>query len=258
MTIQVMQRDRVTLLSVVPTMLRRLLHCDDPVWKPNPELRAVLVGGAPFPEALRSLSLQRGVPALATYGCTEACSQVTTQRLDQMGTPGCGEPLRGIELRIHHEEIQIRGDVLMDGYLQDEPSGSTWTADGWLRTGDAGALLSDGQLLVRGRMDEIIVTGGENVAPQEVEAWLETVSGIGAACVFSVPHEEWGQQVVAAIAADRSRFDPEDLRARLREEVAPFKHPKKICVLESLPLNRSDKIDRAEVARRCAGKLRPI
>jgi O-succinylbenzoic acid--CoA ligase len=257
--IETIERDRVTLLSVVPTMLRRLLQLEDPVWKPGPRLRAILVGGAPFFEALRTLSQQRGVPALATYGCTEACSQVTTQRLDQMGTPGCGEPLRGIELRIDRDsEIQIRGDVLMDGYLGEGTAGSTWTADGWLRTGDAGVVLPDGQLLVRGRMDEIIVTGGENVAPQEVEAWLETVQGVLAACVFSVLHEDWGQQVVAALVADPSRFDPEILRARLRAELAPFKHPRQICLLESLPLNRSGKIDRAEVARRCVGKLGPI
>jgi len=257
-TIDAMERDRVTLLSVVPTMLHRLLSCEAPVWNPNPELRAVLVGGAAFPDALRSLSVRRGIPALATYGCTEACSQVTTQTLDQLGKPGCGEPLRGIELRIEPDEIQIRGDVLMDGYLQEEPMSSTWTLDGWLRTGDAGAWLPDGQLVVRGRIDEIIVTGGENVAPQEVEAWLETVPNVRAACVFSVPHEEWGQQVVAAIVADKSQLDFHALRVRLRAELAPYKRPKKVCLLESLPLNRSGKIDRAEVARRCLGQLRPI
>ena len=256
--IEVMGREGVTLLSVVPTMLRRLLAADAPRWEPSADLRAVLVGGAPFPDGLRAESVKRGIPALATYGCTEACSQVATQRPDQAGTPGCGAPLGAIEVRIERGEIQIRGDVLMDGYLEHESADSPFTPDRWFRTGDAGSFLPDGQLLVHGRIDDIIVTGGENVAPLEVEAWLETIPGIRSACVFAVPHEEWGEEVVAAIVSEPSQYDAGVLRDRLRRELAPYKRPKRMCVLKSMPLNRSGKIDRAEVARRCAEKLRPI
>jgi len=253
-TIEVMERDRVTLLSVVPTMLRRLLSVDNPQWEPSPDLRAVLVGGAPFPDGLRAESARRGVPALATYGCTEACSQVATQRLDQGGTSGCGTPLSGIEIRIEGGEIQIRGDVLMDGYLEQDAD-SPFTPDRWLRTGDAGSFLPDGQLFVHGRIDEMIVTGGENVAPLEVETWLETIPGVRSACVFSVPHEEWGEEVVAAIVSEPSQYDAGVLRDRLRAELAPHKRPKRMCRLEAMPLNRAGKVDRAEVARQCLGKL---
>jgi O-succinylbenzoic acid--CoA ligase len=253
-----MAEDRATLLSVVPTMLRRLLLLEDPVWTPRPELRAVLVGGAPFPLALRVRAKERGVPTLATYGCTEACSQVTTQRLQQSGGPGSGEVLPGAEVRIEDDEIQIRGDVLMDGYLGEDRSGEPWTPDGWFRTGDFGSFLSDGQLWVGGRLDELIVTGGENVAPQEVEAWLETVPGIVSACVFSLPHADWGEEVVAALVIDSARYSAQRLGARLEQGLAPYKHPKRICVLDALPLNRSGKVDRVAVEALCGGKLTRI
>lgn len=256
--VRVMAQHRVTLCSVVPTMLRRLLSLEAPEWTPSRELRAVLVGGAPFPDTLRELAAKRKVPTLATYGCTEACSQITTQSAEQSGSRGSGAPLRGIELRLQEGEIQVRGDMLMDGYLGQDRGGAPWTPDGWLRTGDFGSLLADGQLLVRGRIDDLIVTGGENVAPQEVEAWLETVPGILSACVFSIPHDEWGQEVVAALVVDPIPYSADTLRDRIAKELAAHKRPKKICVLDALPLNRSGKVERAAVELQCAGQLRLI
>jgi acyl-CoA synthetase (AMP-forming)/AMP-acid ligase II len=163
-----------------------------------------------------------------------------------------------VEVRIEQGEIQVRGNVLMDGYLGNGRSGSPWTSDGWLRTGDLGSFLSDGQLLVRGRIDDLIVTGGENVSPEEVEAWLESVPGILSACVFSLRHEEWGEEVVAALVIDATRYDAATLRTRLANELAPHKRPKRICALDALPLNRSGKIDRAAVGVACSGRLHAI
>jgi len=255
---RIMEKDRVTLLSVVPTMLRRLLSLEEPGWVPSSELRAVLVGGAPFPDALRADAVSRGVPTLATYGCTEACSQATTQTRDQSQRRGSGAPLPGIEVRIEQGEIQIRGEILMDGYLGEDRSGAPWTQDGWLCSGDFGSFLPDGQLLVLGRLDDLIVTGGENVAPQEVEAWLETVPGVAAACVFALPHDDWGEEVVAAIVTDSTQYSADTFRDQLAAELAPHKRPKRICELDALPLNRSGKVDRAAVKARCSGKLQPF
>ncbi len=255
---RIMAEHRVTLCSVVPTMLRRLLTFESPAWTPSPDLRAVLVGGAPFPDTLRELAAKRQVPTLATYGCTEACSQVTTQKPEQSGLAGSGAPLRGVNVRIDGGEIQLRGDLLMDGYLGEDRSGAPWTVDGWFRTGDIGSFLQDGQLLVRGRVDDLIVTGGENVAPREVEAWLETVPGIASACVFSLSHDEWGEEVVAAVVLDPPRYSAATLRDRLAKELAPHKHPKRICMLDAMPLNGSGKVDRAAVEVLCSGQLRPI
>jgi O-succinylbenzoic acid--CoA ligase len=255
---RLMAQHRVTLCSLVPTMLRRLLTFEEPAWTPSPELRAALIGGAPFSDSLRELAARRQVPILATYGCTEACSQVATQSLAQSGGAGSGAPLSGIEVRIEQDEIHVRGDVLMDGYLGGDGSDVPWTADGWLRTGDFGSFSPDGQLLVRGRIDDIIVTGGENVAPQEVEACLEGVPGIASAHVFSLPHEEWGEEVVAAVVTDPTRYGADVLRERLAKDLAPHKRPKRICVLDAMPLNQSGKVDRAAVEVQASGRLRPI
>lgn len=258
MTIRLISYERVTLLSLVPTMLRRMLSSENPVWRPNAALRAVLVGGATLPDTLREQARDRAFPILATYGCTEACSQVTTQRVEQSGSPGSGSPLSGIEVRVEDKEIQIRGDVLMDGYLGPIPDTEPWAPGGWLRTGDFGAFLPDGQLFIGGRLDDLIVTGGENVAPQEVEAWLESVPGVAAACVFAAPSEDWGEEVVAALVTDPTVFRLDAFRARLDTELAPHKRPKRIALLDSLPLNRSGKVDRHGVAECAARELRSI
>lgn len=256
--IRVMETQNVTLLSVVPTMLRRLLKLERPEWTPNARLRAVLVGGAPFSDTLRRLATERKVPALATYGCTEACSQISTQTLMECGQPGSGRPVPGVDVRIESGEIQVRGEVLMEGYLGENRSGEPWTPDGWLRTGDFGSFLPDGQLLVSGRIDDLIVTGGENVAPQEVEAWLETVPGIAMACVFSQPNEEWGEEVCAAIVTEGVEYSGDALRDRMREELAAHKRPRRISVLNALPLNRTGKIDRAAAKSLAVSELRSI
>jgi acyl-CoA synthetase (AMP-forming)/AMP-acid ligase II len=161
-------------------------------------------------------------------------------------------------VRIEGGEIEVRGEVLMDGYLGEDRSGAPWTSDGWLRTGDFGSFSSDGQLLVQGRIDDLIVTGGENVAPREVEAWLESVPGIESACVFSLPHDDWGEELVAAVVTDSTQYSADALRDRLANDLAPHKRPKRICVLDAMPLNRSGKVDRAAVEAECPGRLRSI
>ena len=255
---RVMAEHRVTLCSMVPTMLRRLLEHDEPAWTPSADLRAVLVGGAPFSDTLRELAVNRGVPVLATYGCTEACSQIATQSPQQVGSTGSGAPLKGVELRLEGGEVQVRGDVLMDGYLDEGRTGAAWTAEGWFRTGDAGSFLPDGQLSIEGRLDDLIITGGENVSPQEVEAWLETVPGVLSACVFGIPDAEWGSEVVAALVTDPVLYCAQTLRARLLTELAVHKRPKRVCLRGELPVNRNGKVDRVAVTQACAAELRPI
>ena len=252
-----LRRERVTLLSLVPTMLQRLLDAD-PAWSPPPSLRAVLVGGAAFAGPLRQRAVERQVPALATYGCTEACSQVATQSSSEIGRPGCGRPLPGIEVRIDDGEIQVRGEILMDGYLGEDRGSDTWTKDGWLRTGDHGRLMRDGQLEVLGRLDDLIVTGGENVSPLEVEAWLQTLAGISSACVFGVPDPEWGEVVAAALVIDPADSDLQAIREAIRGGLAGHKRPKRIAVLDELPLNRSGKVDRARVLSLARTRLRLV
>jgi O-succinylbenzoic acid--CoA ligase len=256
--IEALDAHEVTLLSVVPTMLDRLLASDAPHWKPRTSLRAVLVGGAPFPDVLRRKAHDRGIPVLATYGCTETCSQVTAQRPDQSGQAGSGQPLKGVQLRLDQGEIQVSGPMLMDGYVREADNLSIWTADRWFRSRDLGELCADRQLIVTGRLDDTIVTGGENVAPLEVEAVLESTPGVMGACVFSLPHAVWGEEVVAAVVVDPSAFDRALVVQRLEEQLASYKRPKRIGIVSSLPLNRSGKIDRTRAKELSQDALEPI
>lgn len=256
-TIALLCDERVTLLSLVPTMLSRLIGHDSS-WNAPAWLRAVLVGGAPLAPSLRRRAIERGLPILTTYGFTEACSQVTTQRRSQSGTEGSGAPLAGVRVRVADGEVQVRGDTMMDGYVGDAHSEARWTDDGWFRTRDQGRFEEDGQLHVSGRLDDVIVTGGENVAPAEVEAVIADVDGVESVCVFGMPDAEWGQEVVAAIAGGSRKVDPGGLRAALSSQLASFKRPKRVAWLDALPLNRNGKIDRRRVAERAASRLRPI
>ncbi|KYF82604.1 2-succinylbenzoate-CoA ligase, partial [Sorangium cellulosum] len=203
-------RDRATLLSVVPTMLLALLEADrDNVLA---RLRAVLVGGAGAPERALDECARRGVPALTTYGLTEACSQVTVQRPRDPRTrePGSGAPISGVELRIAGAgsdgvgRIEIRGPVLFRGYYRGPERAPELLVDGagWFSTGDLGAVDAAGRLHVAARRSDLIVTGGENVYPAEVEQVLASCAGVAGAVVFGVQDERWGQVVAAAIVPD--------------------------------------------------------
>ena len=247
-----MERRRVTLLSVVPTMLGRLL--DGRKGRPPGSLRAVLVGGAAAPAVLMARARRRRWPVFATYGLTEACSQVATER-PRAPFGGAGEPLPGVELRISSRDemagsIRIRGPMLFDGYLGCEPNAPLdrpFDADGWFDTGDVGALDVSGRLHILGRRSDRIVTGGENVDPAEVEAAVVEWPGAKAACVVGVEDGEWGERV-AAVVVGSGTFAAAGglgaLEAHLCARLAGFKRPRSWKVVDRLPLAPSGKVDR--------------
>ena len=245
-------RDRVTLLSVVPTMLRRLLELDPP-WVPPPLLRAVLLGGAAAAEELLQRAAARRVPVLTTYGLTEACSQVTTQRYGTLpaAAQGAGAPIAGLTLRIRpaDDQIELRSPTLFDGYWPPGAQALALTGDGFFATGDLGRLDAQGRLHVLARRTDLIVSGGENVYPSEVEQALERCPGVAAACVFGVADAEWGQLVAAALVATAEPLPLAELRQNLSERLAAYKHPRRLVWLPALPMNATGKIDRAAVAR---------
>jgi O-succinylbenzoic acid--CoA ligase len=257
-------RERATLLSVVPTMLQALLERD--AGNALAGLRALLLGGAGAPFSLLEECGRRGIPALTTYGLTEACSQVTVQRPSSPYRPerGSGVPLPGVDLRIVDGDdggvgrIQVRGPTLMDGYFRgpDRPLDPGVDADGWFDTGDLGELDGRGALHVHARRSDLIVTGGENVYPLEIEERLESIPGVRRALVFGVPDERWGQIVAAALElAPGAALDP--LAAAAAARMAPHKRPRLACVVDALPLTGSGKLERARVAERYARALRP-
>ena len=283
--LRVVERDRVTLWSVVPTMLLRLLQLRR---RPPPYLRAVLVGGAPAPLARMAAARDLGWPVFATYGLTEACSQVATERPGGV-RGGAGPPLPGMEVSIGAADsggdarvsggtvrdvgdaaasprggalaageigsIRIRGPMLFDGYLGDRPAAPLelpLDAEGWFDTGDLGAVDGQGCLRVVGRRADRIVTGGENVDPAEVEAAVLEWRGVAAVCVVGLADQEWGEKV-GAVVVPAGGFERdggiEELERRLGARLAGFKRPRRWLVVELLPVAPSGKVDR-EACRR--------
>ncbi|HUB05906.1 MAG TPA: AMP-binding protein [Myxococcales bacterium] len=253
--LELLSRDGVSLCSLVPAQLERLLDAA-PEASPPGKLRVVLLGGAGAKPALLERARAFGWPVLATYGLTETCAQVATQR---PGTHagGVGEPLEGVGVRVVDGVVEVRTPALMTAF---HPGGvaPALTSDGWFRTGDLGRIDGAGALWVTGRGDEVIVTGGEKVAPAEVEQVLEGCAGVASACVFGVEDPVWGQLVAAAIVTAPPAPDVRELARELGAKLATFQRPRRLAVLDTLPLNAAGKIDRKAVAREAAGKLVPL
>jgi O-succinylbenzoic acid--CoA ligase len=249
----------VTIVSVVSTMLQRMLEerGDRPY---PPTLRCVLLGGGPAPLDLIEECLRRGVPVAPTYGLTEAASQVATLPPEEVsGRPGsAGRPLFPTEVRIERTdgeagEILVRGPTVMAGYFGQPEETARVLRDGWLRTGDLGYLEGDGYLFVADRRDDLVVSGGENVYPAEVEVVLRTHPAVEDAGVFGLPDHEWGQVVAAAVTARRgASFDEEGVRAYCATRLARYKVPKRIWLVEDLPRSTSGKLIRRALRERFA------
>ncbi|HMJ13348.1 MAG TPA: class I adenylate-forming enzyme family protein [Polyangiaceae bacterium] len=250
---ELIEREGVSLLSLVPTQLARLLDLE-PAWDPPSRVRAILLGGAAAPPRLLARARQRNWPLLTTYGLTEACSQVATQSpRDTEHSSGVGRALPGIEARTQDGRIQVRGPVLFTRYF---PSGVLAPlTDGWFQTGDYGKLDASGVLHVTGRSSELIISGGENVWPDEVEHTLLECHGVLQACVFALPHETWGEVLCVAIVADNAVFELEHFKGELRARLASFKRPRQIAVLSALPLTASGKPNRNAARRLAAPSL---
>lgn len=252
----VLQRRRITLVSLVPTMLRLLLDLG-PEWRPPESLRAVLLGGAAGSWEFVARAEARGLPVLTTYGLTEACSQVATRRLAdrQSGRPGVGPVLPGVEIRTVAGRIEVRGPTLMSGYL-GEPASALGPAD-WFRTSDLGEIAEDGWLTVHGRADEVIVTGGKKVHPREVERVLEEHPAIDQVVAFGLPDETWGEVVAVAITSDRPP-QPEEIERFGRDRLATHQRPRAVAAVDSLPYLASGKIARSRVPELARPALRRI
>jgi O-succinylbenzoic acid--CoA ligase len=228
----------ITLVSLVATMLRRLR---DGGLAETPALRAALVGGGPVPRDLLEWSAARGLPVLQTYGMTETSSQIATLRASEaLAHHGsAGRPLLGVELRIGDGgEILVRGPMVSRGALE---------ADGWLHTGDRGHLDEDGFLHVEGRIDDVVVTGGENVMVGEVEDALLSHPAVADAAVAGRPDAEWGQAVTAWVVLATPVPDHE-LGAHCRRRLAGYKVPKAFVRVDELPRNAAGKLVRERLA----------
>ena len=230
------ENELFTHLSVVSTQLQRLLDSGAPLSR----LHAVLVGGGPVSRGLVDRAIRSGVPLHITYGMTEAASQIcTTDRLLEMpATLHAGTPLPGREIRISPDgAIQIRGPILAkkslrsEGHLEDLAD-----AEGWFGTGDLGSFTAEGNLVIQGRRDRLIISGGENIQPEAIESLLLEIPGVRRAVVVGKPDPEFEERPVAFIAGDFQEAEVRQfLASRLERFAIPQSfHPWPIAVGEDL------------------------
>jgi len=229
-----LEEDGIAIVSVVATMLTRLLEAGADLSGP----RAILVGGGPVPEEPLKEAIAKGATVVQTYGLTETCSQVTTlapgDARRKLGS--AGRPLLTTHLRIQDGEILVQGPTVAPGSAD---------ADGWLHTGDLGQIDEEGFLYVKDRIDDLIVSGGENVIPAEVEEVLLRHPEVADAAVIGREDPEWQQAVTAVVVLESgSEVTPDDLRRHCSDSLAGFKVPKRVELAAALPRTPSGKLMR--------------
>jgi O-succinylbenzoic acid--CoA ligase len=252
----------ITLVSLVANMLERVLDARGARPAP-PRLRAVLLGGGPAPAPLLRRARRLGFPIATTYGLTEATSQVATLPLERAraGGDAVGRPLFCTELRIvspegvtlpagEPGEIAVRGPTLMTGYLGRPEETARALRGGWLHTGDVGVVDASGDLRVLDRRTDLIVTGGENVYPAEVEAALREHPSVVDAAVAGESDAAFGARVSAwVVVRPGSRLSHAELSSFCRERIAGYKVPRALYLVPSLPRTDSGKLLRRALAR---------
>jgi o-succinylbenzoate---CoA ligase len=229
-----LREEPISVVSLVTTMLKRLLEAEADLSGP----RAILVGGGPVPAAMLGEAIERGATVVQTYGLTETCSQVTTlapeDALRKLGS--AGRPLLSSHVRIRDGEILIQGPTVAPGRYDES---------GWLHTGDLGHIDDEGFLYVQDRIDDMIVTGGENVVPSEVEEVLLQHPAVADAAVVGREDPEWQQAVTAVVVlGPGAEVTPDELRHHCAETLAGYKVPKRVELAAALPRTPSGKLMR--------------
>ena len=256
-------QNHCTWFSVVPTQISYLLHHSE-LASPIDGLRFGRSASAPLaPEIQTAFEERFGVPIIETMGMTETSAQLLSNPLPpgvrKIGSPGLAF---GNEVTIADEnqrelpagqegEILIRGENLMSGYFKDpDATNGALTPDGWLRSGDLGRMDEDGYVFITGRLKELIIKGGENIAPREVDEALYADPSVIEAAAFAVPCSVYGEKVEAAVVLDTSTEPSEDkLIAICVERLGPFKAPSRVHFLDELPKGPSGKIQRNKLVQ---------
>ncbi|MCI3197987.1 o-succinylbenzoate--CoA ligase [Bacillus sp. HU-1818] len=256
-------RHQVTIISAVQTMVSSLLtetdRCPD-------SIRCILLGGGPAPLSLLEECRQKGFPVFQSYGLTETCSQIVTLSpefsMDKLGS--AGKPLFSCEIRIEkdgetcepleHGEIMVKGPNVMKSYFNRESANEASFHNGWFKTGDLGYLDDEGFLYVLDRRSDLIISGGENIYPAEVESALLAHPSVAEAGVSGAEDPKWGK-VPHAYLVLRNPVSAEALASFCRERLAKYKIPAKFFVLDQLPRNASNKLLRHQLKDACKGEL---
>ena len=261
---------RATAMMGVPTFYSRLLSDPGLTRDVTSHVRLFISGSAPLSPATHAEWTERtGHAILERYGMTET-NMITSNPYDGARKAGTvGMPLPGVEVRITGPDggvlpqgepgaIEVRGPNVFKGYWRLPEKTAEEFRDGWFVTGDMGSFDAEGYLSILGRSKDLVISGGLNVYPAEVEAALDNLPGVAASAVIGVPHPDFGEAVVAClVAVPGGGLVEESVRADLRDRLAAFKIPKRVLVLDELPRNAMGKVQKAELRRLYQGLFGP-
>jgi long-chain acyl-CoA synthetase len=258
--LEIVQRDRVTVFEGVPTMHAALLHHPERDSYDTSSLRVLISGGASLPgEVLRGIEEAFGVILLEGYGLSETSPVATFNKREGRKVGSIGTPIEGVEIRIVDDdrndvptgevgEIAIKGHNVMKGYLGRPDATAEAIQDGWFHTGDMARMDEDGYIFIVDRKKDMIIRGGYNVYPREVEEVLYEHPAVREAAVIGVPDEEWGEEVAAAIVLkEGEHVDADTLRNFVKERLASYKYPRKIWFADELPKGPTGKLLKREI-----------
>jgi len=259
--LQVIGRDKVTIFEGVPTMYAAMLH--DPAARSADvsSLRVCISGGAALPvEIMRGFEQAFGCVILEGYGLSETSPVASFNHPDKVRKPGSiGTPVEGVQMRVINDdggelpasqigEIVIRGHNVMKGYWRNPQATAEAITDGWFRTGDLARIDDDGYFYIVDRKKDLIIRGGFNVYPREVEEVLYEHPAVAEAAVIGIPHADLGEEVAAAVKLKPgTTATPAELRAFVRDRVAPYKYPRDVWIVADLPKGPTGKILRRAV-----------
>jgi len=259
--LDIIERDRVTIFEGVPTMYAAMLHHPEAEAARTASLRTCISGGAAMPvEILRGFEDKFGCMILEGYGLSETSPVASFNHPDKPRKPGSiGTPVEGVQMRLFGEggaavatgevgEIAIRGHNVMKGYWGRPEATAEAIPDGWFRTGDLGRIDEDGYYFIVDRKKEMIIRGGYNVYPREIEEVLYEHPAVFEAAVIGMPHGELGEEVGAAVVLKPgASATPQELQQYAKDRVAAYKYPRKVWLVEALPKGPTGKILRREV-----------
>jgi long-chain acyl-CoA synthetase len=259
--LEIIQRDGVNIFQGVPTMYGAMLHHDGREDYDTSSLQLCASGGSAMPvELMRSFEDAFGCKILEGYGLSESSPVASFNHPDRERKPGSiGTPIEGVEMKVVDEdgnevaqgevgEIVIRGHNVMKGYWNRDDATAETIRDGWLHTGDMGQVDEDGYFFIVDRKKDMIIRGGYNVYPREIEEVLYEHPGVREAAVVAVPHDEYGEEVGAAVALkDGAEVSAAEIRDFVKEQVAAYKYPRRIWFVDELPKGPTGKILKREI-----------
>jgi long-chain acyl-CoA synthetase len=263
LALEVVGRDKVTIFEGVPTMYTSMLHHPDSGQADVSTLRLCVSGGSALPvEILRGFEKAFGCMILEGYGLSETSPVASFNHPDKVRKPGSiGTPIAGVEMRVVDEEvadvpagevgeIAIRGHNVMKGYWGKPVETAEAIRDGWFLTGDLAKVDEDGYFYIVDRKKDLIIRGGFNVYPREIEEVLYEHPAVAEAAVVGIPHQDLGEEVGAAVTLKAgATATPDELKTFVRERVAPYKYPRYVWLTPELPKGPSGKILKREVER---------